>query len=97
MLTGAISAMADRLQFQRQVRRQWQLVALLRSCGWRSLAELAAGTGVTTRTTRRDLAVLEELHLPIVDAVDEHSGERYWRWLRGAACPCCGRSPRMHP
>lgn len=74
----------------RLLRRQLDLIALMRSCGWLSLARLSEKTGVSTRTIRRDLAALEEAHFPVIDYKDE-DGERRWKMQRGAPCPLCGR------
>ena len=41
-----------------------------------TLEQLAAETGVTTRTVRRDLEVLQEVGIPLVDAFDEGSDVR---------------------
>ena len=68
----------------RALLRTWHLVALLRHCGGLSLADLACRTGATTRTVRRDLAVLEECHIPIVKTEDGR-----WRIVKGAPCPVC--------
>lgn len=45
--------------------RQWRLLVKLRR-GWWTLEEMAEELGVTTRTIRRDLAVLETVPFPIV-------------------------------
>ena len=79
-------------------RRHWHIIALLRSCGWLTLAKLAQETGVTGRTIRRDLECLQEVGIPIVSDKDERQVEaggaiRHWRIARGAPCPCCGHAP----
>lgn len=68
----------------RRLFRIWQLIALLRSCGGLSLASLAEQSGVTPRTIRRDLAVLEESYVPVEQLEDGR-----WRLLKGAPCPVC--------
>ena len=47
----------------------------------RTLAEIAAHTEVTDRTTRRDLDVLQRAGLPIVDTCDMPNGEKRWACL----------------
>lgn len=72
------------------LRRQFHLIALLRSSGFLSLETLADRAGVCVRTIRRDLSGLEEAHMPIMDHVGE-DGVRRFKLQRGAPCPVCGR------
>jgi predicted DNA-binding transcriptional regulator YafY len=65
--------------------RQWRLVEVIRRRALQ-LEEIAIELGVGTRTVRRDLAAMEEAHLPIVK--DE---ELRYSWMPDAGCPACGR------
>lgn len=47
--------------------RNLQMVSSLRS-GWRSVSGLAREFSVTRRTIYRDLAALQEAHLPIMES-----------------------------
>lgn len=74
------------------IRRMWHVIALLRSCGGVTLAKLASETGVTVRTIRRDLELLEAAGVPIVTDVESGGDSRgLWSMVRGAPCPTCGR------
>ncbi len=44
----------------------------------RTLDEMAAETGVSTRTIRRDLAAIEEAYLPLTDVMGSDR-QRRWR------------------
>jgi DNA-binding transcriptional ArsR family regulator len=46
-----------------------------------TLEELAADGGVTTRTVRRDLEVLQEAGIPLLDVVDDEAMVRERRWF----------------
>lgn len=59
--------------------REWQILLELEGRTWKTLHELAGKTGVSQRTIRRDLAVLEEAGFPLVDDVFDESGRRGWR------------------
>jgi hypothetical protein len=61
----------------RQVVREWQILLQLEGRVGKTLGELAAMTEASTRTIRRDLAVLEEAGFPLVNGMTE-SGKR-WR------------------
>jgi hypothetical protein len=62
-------------------------MSLLANGRW-SLDALARATGVTDRTTRRDLNALEEVYVPIVWV--ECEGERLF-YIAAVACPVCHR------
>lgn len=72
-----------------QLKRSYQLIALLRAWGGVTLERLAGETGVTTRTIRRDLDALQAAGLPITDTRND-DGDRTWRFIKGASCPMCG-------
>jgi predicted DNA-binding transcriptional regulator YafY len=77
----------------RLLRRQLELLALLRSCGWVTLRWLAEQTGVCQRTIRRDLAALEEAHFPVTKIDHGHDdGVPRWKLMTGAPCPLCGKA-----
>lgn len=80
----------------RMTKRQWHIIALLRSCGWLPLSRLASDIGCCQRTVRRDLYALEEMGLPLMKENEGPQGHVYQRWriLRGAPCPCCGHEPK---
>ena len=44
-----------------------------------TLEQLAASTGVTTRTIRRDLEVLQEAGIAMIDEPVEHTRTKRWR------------------
>jgi predicted DNA-binding transcriptional regulator YafY len=70
------------------VRLLHEVEALQASRQGLTLAELAALSGVTTRTVRRDLDAMQEAAIPIVDEKDEGSSRRRWRvfdWRKEAA------------
>ncbi len=73
--------------------RQWRILVLLRRSR-RTLEELAAEAGCSTRTTRRDLEVLQAAGLPIYTERGEELGALlYWRvhpfsqWPAGELTP----------
>jgi predicted DNA-binding transcriptional regulator YafY len=59
-----------------EVIRQWTLLRDLESARRLTIDDMAARTGVTTRTIRRDLEALQEAGFPLFDEV--HDGKRYW-------------------
>src|SRR6185436_3390030 len=59
-----------------EVIRQWSILRDLESSRRMTIDELAARTGVTTRTIRRDLEALQSAGFPLYDDVDD--GKRYW-------------------
>jgi predicted DNA-binding transcriptional regulator YafY len=59
-----------------EVIRQWSILRDLESSRRLTIDEMAARTGVTTRTIRRDLEALQESGFPLFDEVYE--GKRYW-------------------
>jgi predicted DNA-binding transcriptional regulator YafY len=59
-----------------EVIRQWTILRDLESARRLTIDELAARTGVTTRTIRRDLEALQEAGFPLFDEV--HENKRYW-------------------
>jgi predicted DNA-binding transcriptional regulator YafY len=59
-----------------EVIRQWSILRDLESSRRLTIDEMAARTGVTTRTIRRDLEALQEAGFPLFDEV--HDGKRYW-------------------
>jgi proteasome accessory factor B len=59
-----------------EVIRQWSILRDLESSRRLTIDEMAARTGVTTRTIRRDLEALQEAGFPLFD--DVHEGKRYW-------------------
>jgi predicted DNA-binding transcriptional regulator YafY len=66
-----------------EVIRQWQILRTIEASRLGvSLADLAAATGVTTRTIRRDLDALQEVGFPLY--ADERDEGRFWR-LNGRA------------
>lgn len=71
-----------------QLTRSYQVIALLRAWGGVTLDRLAADTGVTTRTIRRDLDALEAGGVPVTTAMVNES--KVWRLVKGAPCPVCG-------
>lgn len=56
------------------------------------LDDLAGELGVSTRTVRRDLCVLQAAGIPL-HRVTESDVERGkpWRLMKGAPCPICNR------
>jgi hypothetical protein len=84
--------------------RQWKLLLLLRQ-GQHTLSGLAQQLGCCQRTIRRDLAVLESAHIPVMSwrindggGMDE-GGTIYWgldtfpEWPRREVVPCAMLSP----
>jgi predicted DNA-binding transcriptional regulator YafY len=59
-----------------EVIRQWSILKDLEASRRMTIDEMAARTGVTTRTIRRDLEALQEAGFPLFDEV--HDGKRYW-------------------
>jgi predicted DNA-binding transcriptional regulator YafY len=59
-----------------EVIRQWSILKDLEASRRLTIDEMAARTGVTTRTIRRDLEALQEAGFPLFD--DVHDGKRYW-------------------
>jgi predicted DNA-binding transcriptional regulator YafY len=59
-----------------EVIRQWTILRDLESARRLTIDDLAARTGVTTRTIRRDLEALQEAGFPLFDEV--HENKRYW-------------------
>jgi predicted DNA-binding transcriptional regulator YafY len=59
-----------------EVIRQWTILRELEASRRASIDELAARTGVTTRTIRRDLEALQTSGFPLFDEVID--GKRYW-------------------
>ena len=57
--------------------RQWSILRDLEASRRQTIDELAARTGVTTRTIRRDLEALQASGFPLFDEVID--GKRYWR------------------
>jgi predicted DNA-binding transcriptional regulator YafY len=72
----------------RQLVRELVVLQLLDSQCGRTLNELAAKTGVTTRTIRRDIEAIEQAGIPLVDHRSEGSPVPRWRvynWRKEAA------------
>ena len=59
-----------------EVIRQWTILKELEASRRATIDDLAALTGVTTRTIRRDLDALQEAGFPLFDEV--HDGKRFW-------------------
>jgi predicted DNA-binding transcriptional regulator YafY len=59
-----------------EVIRQWSILRDLEASRRLTIDELAARTGVTTRTIRRDLEALQTAGFPLYDEL--HDGKRYW-------------------
>ncbi len=59
-----------------EVIRQWSILRDLEASRRLTIDEMAARTGVTTRTIRRDLEALQEAGFPLFDEV--HEGKKYW-------------------
>jgi predicted DNA-binding transcriptional regulator YafY len=60
-----------------EVIRQWSILRDLEASRRQTIDDLAARTGVTTRTIRRDLEALQASGFPLFDEVID--GKRYWR------------------
>jgi predicted DNA-binding transcriptional regulator YafY len=60
-----------------EVIRQWSILRDLEASRRQTIDELAARTGVSTRTIRRDLEALQASGFPLFDEVLD--GKRYWR------------------
>jgi predicted DNA-binding transcriptional regulator YafY len=59
-----------------EVIRQWSILRDLEAARRLTIDDMAARTGVTTRTIRRDLEALQEAGFPLFDEI--HDGKRYW-------------------
>jgi predicted DNA-binding transcriptional regulator YafY len=59
-----------------EVIRQWSILRDLEASRRLTIDDLAARTGVTTRTIRRDLEALQASGFPLFDEV--HDGKKYW-------------------
>jgi predicted DNA-binding transcriptional regulator YafY len=59
-----------------EVIRQWSILRDLEASRRLTIDEMAARTGVTTRTIRRDLEALQEAGFALFDEV--HDGKKYW-------------------
>jgi len=59
-----------------EVIRQWSILRDLEASRRVTIDELAARTGVSTRTIRRDLEALQTAGFPLYDEV--HDGKRFW-------------------
>lgn len=59
-----------------EVIRQWSILRDLEASRRLTIDEMAARTGVTTRTIRRDLDALQEAGFPLYD--ETHDGKKYW-------------------
>jgi predicted DNA-binding transcriptional regulator YafY len=59
-----------------EVIRQWTILKELEASRRSTIDDLAALTGVTTRTIRRDLEALQEAGFPLFDEV--HEGKKFW-------------------
>jgi predicted DNA-binding transcriptional regulator YafY len=59
-----------------EVIRQWSILRDLEASRRVTIDDLAARTGVTTRTIRRDLEALQTAGFPLFDEV--HDGKKYW-------------------
>jgi predicted DNA-binding transcriptional regulator YafY len=59
-----------------EVIRQWTILKELEASRRSTIDDLAALTGVTTRTIRRDLEALQEAGFPLFDEV--HDGKKFW-------------------
>jgi proteasome accessory factor B len=60
-----------------EVIRQWTILRELESSRRLTIDDLAARTGVTTRTIRRDLEALQLAGFPLYD--ESHDGRKFWR------------------
>lgn len=78
--------------------RQLSVLKALRASGavGVSFEELAQRFGVNQRTIRRDLELLEECHVPIIET-DALGGLQHKRYglMTGAPCPVCGKDGRV--
>src|SRR6476659_2009526 len=59
-----------------EVIRQWSILRDLEASRRLTIDDLAARTGVTTRTIRRDLEALQAAGFPLFD--ETHEGKKYW-------------------
>jgi predicted DNA-binding transcriptional regulator YafY len=59
-----------------EVIRQWSILKELEASRRATIDDLAARTGVTTRTIRRDLEALQTAGFPLFD--ETHDGRKYW-------------------
>lgn len=76
------------------IRRHWRILAALIEAGrsGTNLHALAAQLGVSTRTMRRDIAAMEEAHVPLYIVDGDTDGRHPMRiyFMPGASCPVCG-------
>lgn len=59
-----------------EIIRQWSILRDLEASRRVTIDDLAARTGVTTRTIRRDLEALQSAGFPLFDEI--HDGKKYW-------------------
>jgi predicted DNA-binding transcriptional regulator YafY len=59
-----------------EVIRQWSILRDLEASRRLTIDDMAARTGVTTRTIRRDLEALQEAGFPLFDEL--HDGKKFW-------------------
>ena len=59
-----------------EVIRQWSILRDLEASRRLTIDDMAARTGVTTRTIRRDLEALQSAGFPLFD--ETHDGKKYW-------------------
>ena len=59
-----------------EVIRQWSILRDLEASRRLTIDDMAARTGVTTRTIRRDLEALQSAGFPLFD--ETHEGKKYW-------------------
>src|SRR5688572_18160010 len=59
-----------------EVIRQWSILRDLEASRRLTIDDMAARTGVTTRTIRRDLEALQSAGFPLFDEV--HEGKKFW-------------------
>jgi predicted DNA-binding transcriptional regulator YafY len=65
----------------RQMIRHWRLLRLIHDCRYMTVTKLARELAVSTKTIRRDLAVLEQAGFPLYQV--NHTGyERFFRMQR---------------
>lgn len=65
----------------RQVVRQWAMLKALAGRRDLTVERMSAEFGVSARTVRRDLEVLQEAQFPIVDEVISDDGLKRWRLM----------------
>jgi len=61
--------------------RTWDVLQSLDGHG-RTIAELADATGVTQRTIRRDLEVMQAAGFPLIDEKSDYEASKRWRLLQ---------------